>query len=94
MLNQTRIGVGTITFQRRCWGGVGMRGQRMSFLCQNAEICILGKLTSWLSACAVLFFILCRPDLFVFLLCIVSGEGSGIRLYRFLIIAVSYFFDR
>ena len=36
MLNQTRIGVGSITFHR-----IGhMRGQRMSSLCPNPEICI------------------------------------------------------
>ena len=34
MLNQTRIGVCSITFQSR-----GMRGHHMSSLCQNPEIC-------------------------------------------------------
>ena len=36
MLNQTRIGLDRFTFQSR---GV-MRGQDMSSLCQNPEICI------------------------------------------------------
>ena len=45
------------------------------------------ELISWLSDCAVIS--LCRLDLFVFLSRMVSGEGCGIQLYRFLIIAFS-----
>ena len=45
------------------------------------------KLIFWLSDCAGIS--LCRFDLFVFLACMVSGEGCGIRLYLFLIIAFS-----
>ena len=45
------------------------------------------ELISWLSDCAVIS--LCRLDLFVFLSHMMSGEGCGIQLYRFLIIAFS-----
>ena len=45
------------------------------------------ELTSWLSACAVLLYAVLI--FFVFLSRMVSGEGSGIRLYRFLTIAFS-----
>ena len=44
------------------------------------------ELTSWLYDCSVLLY---AVFIFVFLSRIVSGEGSGIRLYRFLIIAFS-----
>ena len=43
------------------------------------------ELISWLFDCAAIS--LCRLDLFVFLSRMVSGEGCGIRLYQFLIIA-------
>ena len=43
------------------------------------------ELISLLSDCAVIS--LCRLDLFVFLSRMVSVEGCGIRLYRFLITA-------
>ena len=49
------------------------------------------ELTSWLSECAVIF--LCRLFFFFFFFLfhsrIMSWEGCGIRLYRFLIIALS-----
>ena len=44
------------------------------------------ELSSQLSVCAVYFM---PSELFVFLFHLVSGTGSGIRLYRFLIIAVA-----
>ena len=44
------------------------------------------ELTSWLSAYAVLLYVVL---ILVFLSHMVSGEGSGIWLYRFLIIAFS-----
>ena len=45
------------------------------------------ELISWLSDCAVIS--LCRLDLFMFQSRMVSGEGCGIRLYRFLTTAFS-----
>ena len=39
--------------------------------------------------CLSFYFTLCRLEFFVFLSRTVSGEGSVIRLYRFLIIAFS-----
>ena len=44
------------------------------------------ELTYWLSVCAVLLYTIL---IFSFLSRMVSGEGSGIQLYRFLIIAIS-----
>ena len=89
-MTQLRMGVGCITFLR-----MGPRRGQYAFLMSKSRKVDI----SWERAGLLAFRLCVLLDavliFFLFLSRMVSGEGSGIRQYRFLIIVFSsFFFDR